>query len=50
MTLHVNIYCLRRRLQKSSLFVCVEVLWPCQPSMVMLSAVSLLNHTFTGQA
>ena len=33
-----------------SLFVCVEVLWPSQPNGVMLSAVSLPNHTFTGQA
>ena len=47
-----------RRLGKSttkgfsalSLFVCVEVLWPSQPSEVMSSAVSLPNHTFTGQA
>ena len=31
------------------LFVCVEVLWPSQPSGVMSSAVSLPNHTFTGQ-
>ena len=31
-------------------FVCVEVLWPSQPNQVMLRAVSLLNHTFTGQA
>ena len=31
-------------------FVCVEVLWPNQPSGVMSSAVSLTNHTFTGQA
>ena len=30
--------------------VCVEVLRPNQPSGVMSSAVSLLNHTFTGQA
>ena len=30
--------------------VCVEVLWPGQPNGVMSSAVSLLNHTFTGQA
>ena len=29
---------------------CVEVLRPSQPSRVMLSAVSLPNHTFTGQA
>ena len=32
------------------LFVCVEVLRPSQPNGVMSSAVSLLNHTFTGQA
>ena len=30
--------------------VCVEVLRPSQPSGVMLSAVSLPNHTFTRQA
>ena len=30
--------------------VCVEVLWPSQPNGVMLSSVSLPNHTFTGQA
>ena len=33
-----------------SAFVCVEVLRPSQPSGVMSSAVSLPNHTFTGQA
>ena len=32
------------------LFVCVEVLWPSQPNGVMSSAISLPNHTFTGQA
>ena len=32
------------------LFVCVEVLRPSQPNGVMSSAVSLTNHTFTGQA
>ena len=32
------------------LFVCVEVLRPSQPNGVMSSAVSLANHTFTGQA
>ena len=32
------------------LFVCVEVLWPSQPNVIMLSSVSLPNHTFTGQA
>ena len=28
-------------------FVCVEVLWPSQPIRVMLSVVSLPNHTFS---
>ena len=32
------------------LFVCVEVLRLSQPNEVMSSAVSLPNHTFTGQA
>ena len=32
------------------LFVCVEVSRPSQPNGVMPSAVSLPNHTFTGQA
>ena len=32
------------------LFACVEVLRPSQPNGVMSSAVSLPNHTFTGQA
>ena len=31
-------------------FVCVEVLRPSQPNGAMSSAVSLPNHTFTGQA
>ena len=31
-------------------FVCVKVLRPSQSSGVMSSAVSLPNHTFTGQA
>ena len=31
-------------------FVCIEVLLPSQPNGVMSSAVSLPNHTFTGQA
>ena len=31
-------------------FSCVEVLWPSQHSGVMLSMVSLPNHTFTGQS
>ena len=30
--------------------VCVEVLRPSQPNGVVSSAVSLPNHTFTGQA
>ena len=34
----------------SFLFVCVEVLRSSQPNGVMSSAVSLPNHTFTGQA
>ena len=29
--------------------ICVEVLRPSQPNGVMSSAVSLPNHTFTGQ-
>ena len=32
------------------LFVCVEVLRPSQHNGVMSNAVSLPNHTFTGQA
>ena len=32
------------------IIVCVEVLRPSQPNGVMSSAVSLPNHTFTGQA
>ena len=36
--------------QEDDLFVCVEVLRPSQPNGVMSSAVSLPNHTFTGQA
>ena len=32
------------------LFVWIEVLLPSQPIWVMLSMVSLLNHTFPGQA
>ena len=36
--------------QRNITFVCVEVLRPSQPNGVMSSAVSLPNHTFTGQA
>ena len=32
------------------LFVSVDVLRPSQPNGIMSSAVSLPNHTFTGQA
>ena len=32
------------------MFVCVDILRPSQPNGVMSSAVSLPNHTFTGQA
>ena len=35
---------------QKTLFVCLEVLPPSQPNGAMLSAVSLPNHTFTGQA
>ena len=34
----------------STFLICVEVLRPSQPSGVMSRAVSLPNHTFTGQA
>ena len=37
------------RYNKYVLFVCVEVLRPSQSNRVMSSAVSLPNHTFTGQ-
>ena len=35
---------------KGRFLICVEVLRPSQPNGVMSSAVSLPNHTFTGQA
>ena len=38
------------RYHGSYLFACVEVLRPSQLNGVMSSAVSLPNHTFTGQA
>ena len=38
-----------RMLSAAVVFVCVEVLRPSQPNGVMSSAVSLSNHTFTGQ-
>ena len=39
-----------RRKRSVLLIDCVEVLRPSQPNGVMSSAVSLPNHTFTGQA
>ena len=36
--------------QRGAIRICVEVLRPSQPNGVMSSAVSLPNHTFTGQA
>ena len=42
---HVQEICLR-----NDLFVRVEVLRPSQRDGIMSSAVSLPNHTFTGQA
>ena len=56
---HLDLHCLQKILSLSTrskglislcLFVCVEVLRPSQPNRVMSSAVSLPNHTFTGQA
>ena len=40
---HIDINCI-------IVFVCVEVLRPSQPNGIMSSAISLPNHTFTGQA
>ena len=37
-------------LNLKNMFVCVEALRPSQPNGVMSSAVSLPNHTFSGQA
>ena len=49
-----NSYSTQGKIYKSRilmcLFVCVEVLQPSQPNGVMSSAISLPNHTFTGQA
>ena len=45
-----NVYTLNGKKNVLHLFVCVEVLRPSQPNGVMSSAVSLPNHTFTGQA
>ena len=45
-----NMFSRRNKTNISWVFVCVEVLRPSQPNGVMSSAVSLPNHTFTGQA
>ena len=43
-------YCVIAKTEGQSGFCfCVEVLRPSQPNRVVLSAVSLPNHTFTGQ-
>ena len=39
----------RKDERRTHQFVCVEVLRSIQPNGVMLSAVSLPNHMFTGQ-
>ena len=44
----LDLHCFKR--QGMLGFICVEVLRPSQPNRVMSSAVSLPNHTFTGQA
>ena len=41
---------IRQILTQITTLVCVEVLRPSQPNGVMSSAVSLPNHTITGQA
>ena len=41
---------LRYEIKHEMKHLCVEVLRPSQPNGVMSSAVSLPNHTFTGQA
>ena len=45
-----QMFSLRNKIIVVAPFVCVEVLRPSQPNGVMSSAVSLPNHTFTGQA
>ena len=51
---YMNVTCIvkgRKLIQTvCPLFVCFEVFRPSQPNGVMSSAVSLPNHTFTGQA
>ena len=48
--IHVSMLYVCMSINMSYVFVCVEVLRPSQPNGVMSSAVSLPNHTFTGQA
>ena len=48
--MYVYMYDIDRTRSLCSFLCCVEVLRPCQPNGVMSSAVSLPNHTFTGQA
>ena len=46
----VAVYLATLLLGRLCLLLCVEVLQPSQPNRVMSSVVSLLKHTFTGQA
>ena len=46
----ISLYRFLRLSRSLYLFVCVEVLQPSQPNGFMSNAVSLPNHTFTGQA
>ena len=48
---HVDLFVQLKTLTSTLLIILNgDVLWPTQPDGVMSSAVSLLNHTFTGQA
>ena len=49
LTIFCNKSC-KETIQLPNKIVCVEVLWPNQPNGVILSVVSLPNHTFTEQA
>ena len=48
--INIQVYSAVNKVRIPVFFVCAEVLQPSQPNGVMLSAVSLPNHTFTGQA
>ena len=50
MMLYIPMKFLENALNGFQVCFCVEVLRPSQPNGVMSSAVSLPNHTFTGQA